>query len=418
MLKHHILILILSLFCCSAFAQQDSSKKRLDFAKSYLEIGGNYTPSFSGSTFENSASVNPYLNWGSFHFWGHAEFYVKFPLGQNNLNQEEATDFQLTHYVTTGARFLPWAYQEKKIRPFMGLGWSALDYKQIILPMEDQPTFSKNFMLNYNFGFLYGAGNFSLRAGMNYLPNNKWNYPISKTIFEEIETPNINFHFGILYAFDMTKDTDDETIDRWNKQPTLSKTSLNATKSSDFFIGAGPSLSYSLSKSEYTQSQFPYLNNMLASSNYFDFSLGYHFNKIGLFTALSFRNPKYETEGYGSKQTIQKNSLTFELNTFLTDYSGFAPFIGLNIAYDWLKYTEEIDDIKRELEFKQINPGVTIGWDILPGKTEEALILRTNLRWYPFSSFEVDEKKFDFSQLEYNLIQVIFYPGRFKRKKK
>ena len=64
-----------------------------------------------------------------------------------------------------------------------------------------------------------------------------------------------------------------------------------------------------------------------------------------------------------------------------------------------------------------IEPGLTFGWDIVPGKTNEALILRTNLRWYPFSEFEVNGRKFNFSQLEYNLIQVVFYPERLKKRK-
>jgi len=34
------------------------------------------------------------------------------------------------------------------------------------------------------------------------------------------------------------------------------------------------------------------------------------------------------------------------------------------------------------------------------------------------SSFEVDNTEFVFPQLEYNLIQVVFYPGRLKNMKK
>ena len=71
------------------------------------------------------------------------------------------------------------------------------------------------------------------------------------------------------------------------------------------------------------------------------------------------------------------------------------------------------------MKFKnKLDAGVTFGWDIVPGKTSEALILRTNLRWYPLSKFEIDGKKFNFSQLEYNLIQVVFYPNRLKKRRK
>lgn len=71
------------------------------------------------------------------------------------------------------------------------------------------------------------------------------------------------------------------------------------------------------------------------------------------------------------------------------------------------------------MSFKnKAEPGITFGWDIAPGKTSEALLLRTNLRWYPFSKIEIDHKAFHLSQLEYNLIQVVFYPGRLKNKKR
>ena len=148
------------------------------------------------------------------------------------------------------------------------------------------------------------------------------------------------------------------------------------------------------------------MQQKLTSANYFDIALGYHFNKANLFAAISYRNPTYKTEGFGSNQTIKKSSLSLEVNKFLTDYSGFAPFIGINVAYDKLDYEQNVDGIKKQLTFTNaIEPGITLGWDIVPGKTNEALILRTNLRWYPFSKFKLKGENFNFSQLEYNLIQ-------------
>jgi len=133
---------------------------------------------------------------------------------------------------------------------------------------------------------------------------------------------------------------------------------------------------------------------------------------------LSFRNPKFETEGYGSIQTIKKTSFALEINKHLTDYTGFVPFIGLNLAYDQYKYSESVDDATKEESFNKLEPGVTFGWDILPGKTEKPFLLRTNLRWYPFSSFSIEDKSFDFSQLEYNLIQIVVFPQRFSKKER
>lgn len=105
-----------------------------------------------------------------------------------------------------------------------------------------------------------------------------------------------------------------------------------------------------------------------------------------------------------------------EVNKFLIDYTGFAPYIELNVAYDKLVYNETIDGVNRKISLdKNIEPGITLGWDIRPGKNAEALILRTNMRWYPYATFKVDGRKFIFSQLEYNLIQIVLYPERMNR---
>ncbi|NMH89603.1 hypothetical protein [Flavivirga algicola] len=419
---------ILMLCSVSLFAQEVSSgqnKKRLDFAKMYFELGSNFSPSFTGKklvnneivSFENSASSTQYLNWGAFHFWGHAEFYVTFPVNQLNLKKNNETDFTLTNYVVTGARFLPWAFREKKIRPYVGVSWGAIDFQQRIKPEENQPILSKEFLLVPETGLMYGYKSFMIRLGLSYNYDNKWNYPLSRTIFSEIETPKFNFQLGLNYSFESSKNEKPEDKKLWNSYPRTSSIGYNATKFGDFFIAIGPSLSFSLSSSEYNKTKFPYLKGKLTSTNYYDIAVGYQFNKLGLFTALSFRNPKFETEGYSAKQTIKKTSFAFEINKFITDYTGFAPYIGLNLAYDKLKYSENVDNATKGLTFNNFEPGITFGWDIVPGKTSEALILRTNLRWYPYSSFKLDKKSFNFSQLEYNLIQVVFYPERLKRKK-
>ncbi|GGF24269.1 hypothetical protein [Flavobacterium limi] len=413
------------------FAQYDSlitkpKKERLEFAKMYFEGGGIYTASFDGkklndnnqiTPFKHSAAINSYLTWGAFHFWGHTELYVTFPLSQLTLNKNDQTDYQISHSVSTGARIYPWAMKEKKLRPYIGFNWGALDFKQKIKPNKNQPVLSKDFMLNYDLGLMYNYDNFGFRFSVNYFPDTKWEYPVSKTQMAEIKTPPLTFQVGLLYTYETSKENTKEEIEKWNSFPTVSPLSYGAAKFGDFFIGAGPSLSFSLQKSDYNKSQFPYLKQKLTSSNYFDISVGYQFNKANFFTALSFRNPKFETEGFGDKQTIKKTSFALEINKYLTDYTGFAPYIGVNLAYDKLKYEETKDGIKKRVAFSgQFEPGITMGWDIVPGKTDEVIVLRTNLRWYPFSEFEMGNKKINFSQLEYNLIQLVFYPERLKKK--
>lgn len=429
-MRQRLLIICLICYSLQAIGQTNTltgtKKKRLDFAKGYFELGGSYFPSFTGkkatnntlNTFENSASFNPYLNWGSFHFWGHAEFYVTFPLNQWNLSPCEETDFKLTHSVATGARFLPWTFRENRIRPYVGVSWSALEFKQIIKPANNQPALYKDFLLVPEAGFLYGYKSFAVRLGVSYFHENKWNYPLDKNTFSTIETPKFSFQASLCYAFDASKNKDPKINQKWNSYPTVSKVGSGAPNFGDFFVGIGPSISFSLASSTYNRKTFPYLADRVASGSYFDVAIGYQFNRADLFTALSYRNPTYKNSGYTTEQTIQKKSLVLEVNKFLTDYTGFAPYIGVNMAYDQIKYSEKTEQGNQEITSQKFEPGITVGWDIVSGKTDDHFVLRTNLRWYPLSSFEASHQKFDFSQLEYNLIQLVFYPGRLLRKKK
>ncbi|NME71073.1 hypothetical protein [Flammeovirga aprica] len=420
-----ITIIMSCLFVFNLQAQDKTSQKqRLDFARMYLEAGGNFFPSFTGKQMINgevmpidySATLNPYITWGGFHFWGHTEFYVTFPLSQINLDGNDA-QHKMLHSVATGARIYPWAMKKGKLRPYIGFNWGALTFEQIPQTGEKHTTIAKDFMLNFDVGLMYSYKKIAFRMAVNYFPNTKWQYPLSKTEMTEVKTPSYSIQFGLLYSFDATKDNTQKNLDQWNSYPSVSKLSYDAKSFGDFFIGVGPSISFSLSNSAYNAQEFPYLQQRLASSSYLDFALGYHFNKANFFTALSFRNPTFKTEGFGTKQTIQKYSWALEANKFLIDFSGFAPYIGLNLAYDTIEYTEEVDGSKRSFNYSSFEPGLTFGWDIVPGKTNEAIILRTNLRWYPYSSFKVDGKAFDFSQLEYNLIQVVFYPQRLSLRK-
>lgn len=404
------------LFLITPAAGQSSvhlpDQQRLDFARSYFEVGGKGYPAYTGSAVageitsvvEHPSTIQPYLTWGGFHFWGHTEFYVVFPL-QQLLGDPEVS---FTHAVVTGMRLLPWAYRPGRIRPYAGASWSAQSFRQ----GSNAPAHNKDFSLVTDAGLLYGADQWMVRLGVNYFHDNKWEYPVSPTAFETIASPRMAFQFGVLYSFDSSRNDSPENVERWNSYAPVSRLGTGAERRGDFFLGVGPSASFSLESSGYTRDTFPFLQDKISSGAYFDAAVGYQSNRAGWFAALSFRNPGFESTGYNVTQSIQKYSVALEFSKFIVDYTGFAPYVGLNVAYDHLTYEEVTEDATRSFTFRQLAPGLTFGWDIVPGKTSEYLILRTNLRWYPFSRFDVDGRIFAFSQLEYNLIQAVFYPGR------
>lgn len=421
------LFLLLHLFLCvtSASAQEyfSEGKNRLNFAKTYFEVGGQYSPKFASkrldgntvSSIQNSASLMPYLNIGGIHFWGHADFYISIPLGQINLQKNNSSDFLLNQSVITGARFLPLTYKDNRIRPYIGANWAVVNFKQKSAPDNTQPLFQHNKLL-FDAGLIYGKGSWLVRAGMNYNYTNKWQYPLAQTNFQEIKTPKFSGNVSIVYAIETTRSKKMESVnERLNQYDNVTKPTKDALKFGDYFIGVGFATSFMLSNSEYNNNTHPYFNKKGISRTYLDASIGYHFNRAGIVTALSYRNPKFENEAFGVKQTIQKSSFALETYKFLTDYNGFTPYLGLNITYDNLHFSENRTIQK---SFNQFNPGITFGWDILPGKTEQFFVLRTNLRWYPFSSIKINGQSFSQHQLEYNVIQAVFYPTRYKKAKK
>jgi hypothetical protein len=404
----------------------EEGRKRLNFAKTYFELGSQYTSLFIGKkigvnnaiqSFENPASLNPFLNIGGLHFWGHADFFISIPLAQIKLNTKDSLSFNYNNSVITGMRIMPWAYKDHKIRPYIGASWAVVNLNQDADSEQFVVNFSDHKIL-FDVGLVYGKKNLMVRLGVNYNPKNQWNYPISKTNFESINTPKFSPYFGLIYSYESTRSKNMEKINRiLNKYPNLSSPTMNATKKGDWFLGIGPSTSFIVSESDYNQGVNPFFAKKAISNIFFDIALGYQFNKAGLVAVVSYRNPTFRNESFGVKQDIEKQSVVFEVFKFLTDYSGFTPYVGLNIGFDRLKFTELSDKNNLSFDKNIVNPGLTFGWDILPGKTQQPFVLRTNLRWFPFEKLNVNDKNFSLNQIEYNVIQAVFYPSRFKKAK-
>lgn len=255
---------------------------------------------------------------------------------------------------------------------------------------------------------------------MTYYPRSKWRYPML-TGDQQIKTPAVSFNFGLIYSMETTRSRKDEKLNASVlNYPTVSSPASgeNFIPVGDWFVGVGPSSSFMLGESAYNKTLFPSLNRKPVSGTFLDMSIGYHFNRAGIVTAVSYRNPKFKNEGYGVSQSVEKSSILLETYKYLIDYSGFTPYVGINIAVDNIRYSETTNGSQDSFKTSKVTPGITMGWDILPGKTSQAVVLRTNLRWFPFASMELKGRVFSLQQLEYNVIQLVVYPSRFQRMKR
>lgn len=185
-----------------------------------------------------------------------------------------------------------------------------------------------------------------------------------------------------------------------------------------FFLGAGPSSPFPTNSSNYINEFFPFLDDKALPSIFPDVGIGYHFSKTDLVTAISFRPMQQNRKAYGFDQTIKRKSIIIETYKFLTDYHGFAPYVGLGFSYENLKLIEFDNLIKRaDITENKISAALVFGWDIRPSKKGDWWILRTNLRYTPFLNIEHQTKKLSLQHIEFNFIQFVFYPHRFKRSK-
>jgi hypothetical protein len=102
-----------------------------------------------------------------------------------------------------------------------------------------------------------------------------------------------------------------------------------------------------------------------------------------------------------------------EATKFLFDYHGFVPFVGPAISYEKLSFIEDFEGNRtQDKQIEKFGYGLTFGWDIRPNRIQ-TWILRTNLRWFPNLSLEVEPgSNISFDNLEFNFIQLIIYPSR------
>ncbi len=398
---------------------QDSTKVRLNFAKTYLELGSNIYPSFTGRIWNASdgsvdrthpLSFSPNLNIGGIHFWGRGDFYISIPLASFSTSSSDQVKAELSESVVTGMRWMPWALKSEQLTPYLGAAWVVSNFRQKV-DQADNPLFNKN-DLRFDGGFLYGKQDWLFRLGINVYPKHQFDYPIDATHFQTIQTPALSANLGIIYSFETTgKGMNPAIANQLNAYAGFSKPDAAPSHRGDWFFGIGPSTSFVLEGSAYNQQNHAFVNQRSISKTYLDLSLGYHFNRARIATALAYRHIPFKEKGYGFTQNTIKNSLLFETYYYLLDYHGFTPYIGLNVGLDKIQVKENEALVA---EKTQVSPGITFGWDILPGKTEQAFVLRTNLRWVPFQKIRINGEIHSMNQLEYNVIQAVWYPSRKK----
>lgn len=409
----HLLLPVMLLFGISLQAQEH--KHRYAFAKAYFGLDFNFVPAYGPSTFLDAAGQErsftrkgfavPAVNVGATHFWGHADFYVSIttvPLGGED--QEVATKTRFGAF--TGLRVYPWKSTIGSIRPYAGYKFSPVRYRQSsVTGASFQRTAVKG---GVEVGLTYQSKSGYFYLGYNHLLNPEIEVPIARDQFTRTSLPAGFFTLGANWAIETTYNGDRKAVAHFNEI-------FSEKRRFGWFLAIGPSSVFPLQKSNYFTGDRAFLDDLVMSNIFPDVSAGFHFLPLDANLALSYR-PIVQVRSAGNfRQKTFRTSLALEACKFLGDYHGFTPFAGIGLGYDRIKLTETDAETNLAARKEQIiSPMIVFGWDIRPARKGDAWLLRTNLRYSPFSEFEHRGKTISLRQLEFNFIQLVVFPGRLR----
>ena len=411
-------LLIVPLFLIVFFGEiiGQNEHKRFSFAKMYMGLDVVHTPSFGSSSyldpnniledFTRNSFSTPSVNIGATHFWGYADIYVSISTA-NIQTTKNTVKTNVDYGVFTGLRVYPWQLTDNKLRPFIGYKFSPFRYLQEdINGISSKQTKVKS-VIDAGIGYRLPQGYFYL--GYNRVINPELTTFISRAGNIETTYPSQFFNIGINWMLETTASANNDVNRQLND--------LFSTSNADgFFFGIGPSSAFPLQSSDYITENYPYLDDLTMPTIFPDVSLGYHFTKHDVITSLAFRPITQIRSAFDFRQKVHRNSLVAEAYKVLGDYHGFSPYIGGGVSFENIKLTETDNGVEvNSTTENKIAPVLTFGWDIRPSRKGDFWVLRTNLRYAPTLGLEQNTDFLSLQHLEFNFIQFVFYPQRWKR---
>jgi len=389
---------------------------RHNFAKTYFGVSKYISPSVGFGNFLNtnetvedfnkSGLVSPAINIGATHFWGHADFYISInTIALNFDNNDIEYNYELGTF--TGLRIYPLKSEINSIRPYVGYKFSPFTYRQKDLQGQQYAFTQVKSIFDAGLGIQFP--NFYLTVEYGRVINSDFDSYLSRTRFSKDQFPKNLFQIGINYTIETTGTANTEISK-------LSNELFSKSNKWGLFFAAGPSSVFPIGSSSYITELYPFLDDKSFPIIFPDIAIGYHYTKLDLMAALSFRPINQNRSAFRYEQKISRRSFNLELNKFVGDYHGFAPYIGLGISYENISLSEIDNGLEKpKIKTNKFSPNVTFGWDIRPSVKGDWWILRTNLRYFPFLKLDREGKKLSLQHLEFNFIQFVVYPQRLKK---
>lgn len=412
-----------------SFAQD--SRNKYDFAQSYIGFSSQIIPGLGSAEILTDQSnpnslqkrnlpytYQPRLDIGGLHFWGHLDMMASIPLFGGYRFSYSDVDYHISTGFSMNVRYYPISILKPTafgLRPFAGLKWSDMRYWQKVKNQERGIELNKQILM-IETGCAIEHKKYMIDLTLQWLPANQYTYPVSRIQNGKLEFPSLSFKVGVKYLFDITAvNKKPEVINEVNQfQKYLTeKKKLNA-----WSIGIGISEVLPVGKSTYkSKADRSFLQNPGPMKIFPELGLTKYFHKADLEIRLAYRPIWNKQEGYGFIHKTQRHSISIETFKFLFDYKGFVPFAGLGYSFNHLNMAEYDRGTKvQDKSSVQFAPLLIIGWDIRPTRVEW-MIIRSNIRWTPWLSMNIDGNKLQYNDVEINFLQYVVYPDRIIKKR-
>jgi hypothetical protein len=392
--------------------------RSLSFAQ--LTYGGDLlmlsgaTRTRNGQSADLPATFMPRATIGGMHFWGHADFYVTFPLFVSfSESQAGIRKYRLRESVETGMKVYPWALRPGKVRPYVGISFQPFTFGYEEVGNANEYTHGaasyERFVTPAMVGATYTTRKFLFTVGARFNWKNRFDAYYQPDATEQIRVLPVNFTLGLLRYIDTDKGLGSpKSVEQQNLKHYLLE---KHGKMSTWYKGIGPSTALQMSKSSFFEKKYPFLaDNMLNSFLLPDVTLGYHFAKPDINVGFAGRAMGFRAGAFEDQFRLGRVALSVEAYKFLFDYHGFVPFVGPMVSVDrlWMRHNGQTIAAATKPSL-----GIVFGWDIRVTKTGTGL-LRTNLRYTPGLHLDVQGEKVMYNHLEFNFIQLVKFIGRDK----
>ena len=409
-----ILFILIVLLQNSLFAQK---RDRYRFAETYFGLEAEFNPQQNSfQSFKNGelnskqipTTFSPRVLIGGTHFWGHADFYISLPLANIRINGNNGVFH--TNSVMTGFRCFPFKLEATSIKPYVGFGFHSKT-----LRIKESALYT-NWQWYYEGGLSYRtAKNRIFGLELRYFPQTNFSTYIDRTNVTQTELSPLSVSLTYKKAIDFSRSSGTERYQRFYQR--MKEDLKERNKLNTYSVGVGASALIPLEKTEHA-SRLAFFNDEIEGKITVDLSLGYYHHDWDAAARLSYRPLRQAEEAHDYSYSLNRHSLALEAFKFIGDYHGFVPFVGSYVSADYY-HLQEKDQGQQltDLHRRNLGYGIVFGWDIRFSETDP-LILRTNLRYNPDYDLTKGGLSFTAKNLEFNFIQVVIYPERFKTQKK